>query len=326
MWKYLQLKQLFSLLVFSVISATLQAQIQPISSHYMFNPQLTNPAFYGSKEGVNFGVNYRHQWAKLEGQPQTINIFTDVYLPQIHGGLGINISNDRLGAFNNTLFNAGYTFIQDVRKKFKISVGLNVGATFSKLDGTKLITPQGNGSNLNDDFLSNQKQSSIRPNLSVGIAFIHKYVEVGIVYTNLINAKDKFNGEIKTLKPKYGGVFQTYLTSKIKVSNNFSVKPSLIFNTDFKEFQTDFSFMAGYKEYIYLGVNVRGYNKKSFESLSPIISISPIKNFSIVYSYDVSLNKLSKANKGSHEITLNYLLPNSKLFKTPKIINNPRFL
>lgn len=326
MCKHLKLKQLFFILVLCMPTSTMFAQIQPISTHYMYNPQLANPAFYGSKDGINLGANYRHQWAKLEGQPQTINIFADANLPQIHGGLGLNITNDRLGAYNNTSFNAGYTFIQDVKKKLKISIGLNVGATFSKLDGTKLITPQGNGNDLNDDALSNQKQNSIRPNLAVGIAFIHKYIEAGIVYTNLINAKDKFTGEITNLKPKYGGVFQTYLTSKIKVSNNFSVKPSLVLNTDFKEFQTDFNFMAGYKEYIYLGVNVRGYNKKSFESLSPIISVSPTKNICIIYSYDVSLNSLSSVNKGSHEITLNYLLPNSKLFKAPKIINNPRFL
>ena len=113
---------------------------------------------------------------------------------------------------------------------------------------------------------------------------------------------------------------------KVKIGDDFSVRPSLVLNTDFKEFQTDFSFMAGYKDYVSLGFNVRGYNKKSFESLSPIISVGPLKNICIIYSYDVSLNKLNTVNKGSHEITLNYFLPNKKLYKTPKIINNPRFL
>jgi hypothetical protein len=36
--------------------------------------------------------------------------------------------------------------------------------------------------------------------------------------------------------------------------------------------------MAGYKEFVFLGLNVRGYNKKSFESLSPIVSVIPVKN------------------------------------------------
>lgn len=315
-----------AVIILCFTTSGLFAQIQSITSHYMFNPQVANPAFYGKADGINFGANYRHQWAKLDGQPRTINIFADANLPQTHGGIGLNISNDMLGAYTNTSFNVGYAFIQNIRKKLKIAIGVNAGATFSKLDGTKLITPQGTGSNLNDDALSNQIQKSIRPNLSVGISFIHKYIEAGIVYSNLINAKDKFKGDSKNLKPKYGGVFQTYVSSKINIGENFSVRPSLVFNTDFKEFQTDLSFMAGYKDYVAVGVNVRGYNKKSFESLSPIISIGPVKNICIIYSYDVSLSKLNAVDKGSHEISLSYFLPNNRIYKNPKIINNPRFL
>jgi type IX secretion system PorP/SprF family membrane protein len=257
---------------------------------------------------------------------KTINIFADANLPKAHGGIGLNVSNDMLGAYSNTSFNVGYAFIQNINKKFKIAIGINAGATFSKLDGTKLITPQGTGTNLNDDALSNQIQKSIRPNLSVGVSFIHKYIEAGIVYSNLINAKDKFKGDTKNLNPKYGGVLQTYISSKIKIGENFYVRPSVILNTDFKEFQTDLSFMAGYKDYVALGLDVRGYNKKSFESLSPIISIGPVKNICIIYSYEVSLSKLNAVDKGSHEITLSYLLPNNRIYKNPKIINNPRFL
>jgi type IX secretion system PorP/SprF family membrane protein len=305
---------------------TTYAQIQPATSHYMFNPQMTNPAFYGSKDGINFTANYRHQWAKLEGQPKTVHVAVDARLSQAHGGVGLVVSNDMLGAFTNTSFRVGYAFIQSVRNKLSIGIAISAGVTFSKLDGTKLITPQGTGSSLNDDLLSNQVQRSIRPDLAVGISLVSRYIEVGIVYSNLINAKDKFKGDAGTLRPQYGGVFQVYAGSKIKVGKDFSIKPSISLMTDFKEFQTDISFLAGYKEYAMLGINVRGYNKKAFESLSPLLSVSPVKNLSVIYSYDVSLNKLNKVNSGSHEITLNYLLPNKKLYKNPKMINNPRFL
>ena len=54
------------------------AQIQQATSHYMFNPSINNPAFYGSQDGFNFGANYRHQWAKLDGQPATVNVFAQM--------------------------------------------------------------------------------------------------------------------------------------------------------------------------------------------------------------------------------------------------------
>ncbi|MEZ5025123.1 MAG: PorP/SprF family type IX secretion system membrane protein [Chitinophagales bacterium] len=301
-------------------------QIQPNSTHYMYNPQLANPAFYGSEEGINFGANYRHQWAKLNGQPKTVNIFADAYLRQAHGGIGLSITNDNLGAYNTTVLNVGYAFIQNIKDKIKISIGINSGFTLTKLDGTKLITPEGDNTGLNDDYLSAQVQKKFRPNLNIGIAIRHKYIEAGIAYSNLINAKDKFEGVSQTLKLRYGGVMQTYLTSKVKIRDNFFIKPAFVLYTDFKEIQTDISILAGYRNYVSLGLNVRGYNKKSLESLSPIIVVGPIKNICIIYSYDVSLSKLNMVNKGSHEITLKYLLPENKIYKNPITINNPRFL
>ena len=309
-------------------SVSLNAQIQPISTHYMFNTTINNPAFYGSKDGINLGANNRYQWAKLDGQPRTLNAFADAAIPAIHGGVGFSIYNDRVGAYNITSVNAGYAYIQSIKNKIKISIGINAGVTISKLDGSKLITPQGNDNSLNDDFLSSQLQRSLRPNLGFGIAVTHKFFEAGISYNNLIQAKDKFKGDVNTLKTVYGGVFQTYAAGKIKVGKkkNVNLKPALAITTDFKKIQTDISFMTGYKDYFAVGINARGYNKFSFESLSPIISVGPLKNICVIYSYDVSLTRLNNVNKGTHEVTLNYILPNNKIYKRPKIINNPRFL
>ncbi|MEZ4878849.1 MAG: type IX secretion system membrane protein PorP/SprF [Chitinophagales bacterium] len=69
-----------------------------------------------------------------------------------------------------------------------------------------------------------------------------------------------------------------------------------------------------------------GYNKNSFESLSPIIMIAPVKNLQLTYSYDFNLNGLKQVNDGSHEISLSYFLESKNLFKQPKMINHPRFL
>jgi len=319
-------KKTIGVLIFLFLIVQLYAQIQPITSHYMFHPQWSNPAFYGKKDGINFGANYRHQWAKLEGQPKTMNVFADAAIPQARGAVGFTINTDWLGAFTNTKLNVGYTYIQPIKNKIKFSIGLNAGVEVSKLDGSKLITPEGDNTGLNDDYLSQQTQRSIRPNLTLGVAVQHQFVEAGISYSNAINAKDKFKGTTETLKPKYGSVFQTYIAGNIKIKKDFSLKPSIVINTDFKEIQTDISIIAGYKDYIGFGISARGYNKRSFESLTPIISVGPIKNICIIYSYDVNLTKLNAVNKGTHELSVTYFLPNSKFYRNPTIINNPRFL
>ena len=318
------------LIILLMISPVLSmAQIKPISTHYPFLRTLNNPAFYGLNDGIYAAANYRYQWTKIEGAPQTFNLLGDAYIPAAHGGVGFNLSNDRVGAYSHTYFNAGYNFILKIKDKFKIGIGVSAGADFAKLDGSKLITPDGNynsGIDHQDDLLSSQIVKSIRPNLGVGVSFSWKYLDVGVAYTNLINAKDKFKGVAGELHSRYGSVLETYIGSKIKVGKDFSISPSLVLNTDFINLQTDITLMAGYKHYVALGINVRGYNKNTFEALSPILKIEPVKNFGIIYSYDVSLNKLNPVNNGTHEITLSYYVPNNKIYKNPKSINHPRFL
>ncbi|HNF48448.1 MAG TPA: type IX secretion system membrane protein PorP/SprF [Chitinophagales bacterium] len=319
MWK----KSSFLLTFFMSIFVCMQvhAQIFPNSTHYMINPQVKNPAFYGHEDGITFGGNFRYQWAKLEGQPRTFNFFADANLPAAHGAVGLNVSADMLGAYTITTLNAGYNFIQPIKNKIKICIGLNAGVVISQLDESKLTTPEST-----DDDLNSLKQKSLRPNLTVGIALQHKFVDVGFAYSNLINFNDKFKGQSGELKTKYGNEFHAFVQGKLLFKDYIALRPSISFYTDFKEFQTDLSILAGYTKYGLIGINVRGFNKKTFESISPVINITAVKNLNIVYSYDLNLNKLAKVNKGTHEITLKYTLPNSKIYKQPKIINNPRFL
>jgi type IX secretion system PorP/SprF family membrane protein len=317
------------LLLLLTQSLFVSAQIKPISTHYNFLRGLNNPAFYGLKDGISVAANYRYQWTKIEGAPQTLNLVGDAYLPSAHGGIGFNVSNDRVGAYSHTYFNAGYNFVLKIKDKFKIGIGVSAGADFAKLDGSKLVTPDGDYSNNpdhQDDLLSAQMMKTIRPNIGLGVSFSWKYLDVGVAYTNVINAKDKFKGTAGDLRSKYGSVLETIIGSKIDVGEHFTVMPSICLNTDFINLQTDITFMAGYEHYVALGVNVRGYNKSAFEALSPVLKIEPVKHFGIIYSYDVSLNKLNPVNNGTHEITLNYYVPNSKLYKNPKSINHPRFL
>lgn len=320
------------LLCFAALSGLplrLSAQIKPATTHFPFLRTLHNPAFYGIRDGISMAANYRNQWTQIEGAPQTVNLLGDAYLPGAHGGVGFNISHDRVGAYTHTSFNAGYNFILKVKDKYKIGIGVQAGADLAKLDGSKLITPDGdytNGPDHQDDLLSDQVVRSVRPNLGIGVAFSWKYLDAGVSYTNIINAKDKFDGVNGQLRSRYGGMLEVYAGSEIPVGKDFHIRPSVVLNTDFVNLQTDVTLMAGFRHFLALGINVRGYNKNTFEALSPILKIEPVKHFGIIYSYDVNLNKLNPVNNGTHEITLNYYVPNSKLYKNPKSVNHPRFL
>lgn len=59
---------LTSLLVFICCSG-IKAQQNPHYTQYMYNMNLVNPAYAGSKESISFGLLYRKQWVNIEDAP-----------------------------------------------------------------------------------------------------------------------------------------------------------------------------------------------------------------------------------------------------------------
>jgi hypothetical protein len=45
------------------------AQQNPHYTQYMYNMNVINPAYAGSKESISFGALYRKQWVNIEDAP-----------------------------------------------------------------------------------------------------------------------------------------------------------------------------------------------------------------------------------------------------------------
>ncbi|MGV3461724.1 MAG: type IX secretion system membrane protein PorP/SprF, partial [Flavobacterium sp.] len=48
------------------------AQQDPHYTQYMYNMNVINPAYAGSKENLAFGLLYRKQWVDIEDSPTTM--------------------------------------------------------------------------------------------------------------------------------------------------------------------------------------------------------------------------------------------------------------
>ena len=49
------------------------AQQDPHYTQYMYNMNVINPAYAGSKENLSFGLLYRKQWIEIEDAPTTFS-------------------------------------------------------------------------------------------------------------------------------------------------------------------------------------------------------------------------------------------------------------
>ncbi|WP_367866164.1 PorP/SprF family type IX secretion system membrane protein [Pedobacter sp. WC2423] len=73
-----------------------KAQLNPLAAMYYQNQYLGNPAMVGIDRGLSFNLGYRAQWNGTPGSPVTQSV-TGNYGVTDRMGLGINVSNDKIG-------------------------------------------------------------------------------------------------------------------------------------------------------------------------------------------------------------------------------------
>src|SRR4051812_31473242 len=86
------------------------AQQDPIYAQYLNNPLIINPAYAGSNNMFNAGIQYRRQWAGLDGNPTTVNFNSHMSVYQNRVGLGLMVIQDKIGDTKNTEFSTAYSY------------------------------------------------------------------------------------------------------------------------------------------------------------------------------------------------------------------------
>ena len=74
----------------------LHAQQDPHYTQYMYNMNVINPAYAGSKENLSIGMLYRKQWVDIEDAPTTFTLSGHSPVGK-NVGLGLSVISDKIG-------------------------------------------------------------------------------------------------------------------------------------------------------------------------------------------------------------------------------------
>lgn len=324
------LKNKYLLMCFLVIglvafSLDISAQTFFNSTHIStWHQQFDQPALSGQSEGIRAFATYRYQWIGIEGAPSTVFAGADMKLPLKNSSGGVFIAHDRVGATAFTSAHMTYAYSIPIKKN-SLNIGAKLGLVNMQLDGSKLIAPSDN-IGIEDPLLNSSKSSSIRPELGMGIAFNHPIFHVQLYVNNIADFKSKLDGIDNKFDTYYGRYAGLGAGAKIDINEKISLDPTILLRSDFVNYQFDISLSATLLKKYSFGVGSRGYNKKSFESLFFITNIKLPKDIGLMYSFDLSLNSLQTVSHGSHEISIQYIIPKKYLTNRTKIINHPRYL
>ncbi|AJH15617.1 PorP/SprF family type IX secretion system membrane protein [Myroides profundi] len=291
------------------ITSTLYAQQDPQYTQYMYNTNMINPAYAGSRGTLNVFGMYRTQWVGLDGAPKTANVSVSTPLGESGLGLGVNFTNDRIGAMDENNISVDLAYAIDLNADYKLAFGLKGTANLLSVDYTKL-----NIHNPTDPVSQENINNKFNPNIGAGLYMYSDKAYVGLSVPNFLTTDRYDDNDITTMRQK----MHFYLMGGyvFDVSENLLIKPAALVKA-----------VSGAPLQVDLTANFLFYDKFTLggayrwdASVSALAGFQVNENLFVGYSYDFETTALQRYNSGSHEIFLRF-----ELFKQRSMINTPRF-
>lgn len=351
-------------IVLAISGLRIQAQDAMFSQYYA-NPLYLNPAFAGTNICPRLAFHFRDQWPNMPGTFMTYTASYDEHFDKISGGVGVLLFGDRAGEggiINTYQASAMYSFKVKVTKKFNMRFALqgtyeNRSLNWESLAFPDMIDPKYgfiyetsedptkytlkiNSFDLSAGFLG------YTPHLFFGMA-AHHVVTIGPA-KGFISGEDATNYDYHPVKwtAHVGAYFDLKRKSKIDHSfGDISISPNFIY-----QHQQQFNYFS---EGCYLnlypftvglwlrhgltqvgtvqnGLDPNGNpinDRYYYHNMDALIVMFGLEYewIKAAYSYDVTLSKLMGQTFGSHEVSLQFMLPCPNKRKVVKDLVCPSF-
>jgi len=299
------MKKFFITLVFIATSfwgAIAQQDAQ--YTHYMYNTQVVNPAYAGSRGVFSAAALYRAQWIGLDGAPttQTLNLNSPVSQRM---GIGLSIVNDEIGngTNQNTYFSADFAYTVPTSDTGKLSFGLKAGGHLLDVNLTKLRNY--NPGLLAPDDSGIDKRFS--PNFGAGIYFHTNRFYTGISVPNFLQT-EHFETAQGSSSHLIKESMEYYLISGLVMDINYKLKfkPAVLIKAvSGAPLQVDLSTTFLFNEKFSLGAAYRWD-----AAVSALVGFQINDKFMLGMAYDRETTELggTQFNDGSFEFFLRFEL------------------
>jgi type IX secretion system PorP/SprF family membrane protein len=301
-------------LVQCAFAVCLHAQQTPQISHYMFNPQMYNPASAGFSNSIIASGIHRQQWYGMDGAPQTTLISVDAPLKIIQSGLGLNIANDQIGLYNNTTIQLGYNY-QLPFLAGTLGIGIQGGMNSMGLKLTNIKAPE----TPNDPTIQG-KEDVTRFLFDFGAGFFYQVFdqyEIGVSLGHINEPQSSDIGYKQKRCLNLSGNYHFTLDQFSKVD----FVPSTLIKSDFTSMQIDLSLIGVYDKQYWAGMSYR------LGDAVVLIGGLFIRHMQVGLAYDLATNWMFKSSKigGGFEIFFRYAF-NLSVDRIPQSYKNSRFI
>ena len=282
------------------------AQQDPHYTQYMYNMNVINPAYAGSKENLAIGLLYRKQWVDIEDSPST-GTFSGHSPVGKNVGLGLSAIVDEIGPVKETNVYADFSYTLKLGGEHRLALGIKAGATFHDVG---LFTDIGEN-NVPDEgdpaFSSNINRTYF--NVGTGAFYYTEHYYLAFSVPNMLKSKHL------DYRPGDGGTDPTNSANKFgseeshyfltggyvfEIGDNFKLKPSFMVKSAFGvDPSIDGSLNAMFFDKFEIGATYR-----LDDSFGGMVNYAITPNIRIGYAYDHIVSDLKVTTPASHEFML----------------------
>ena len=285
-------------------------------TQYMYNTQVINPAYAGTRAVFSASSLYRAQWIGLKSAPRTLNLAMAYKLglgkrDYRSYGLGISIVSDQYGPTDESSLVSDFSYAiplgaRDVKIAFGLKAGINLlNVDYNKLD---IYDPT-------DGVFRQNIDNRLTPIIGAGV-FLHddESYYIGLSIPNFLETYHFDDHTVSNSSEKAN----VYLMGGyvFDLRGDFMFKPAtLIRVVPGAPVGVDISANLLYKKKLDFGVSYR-----FGASVSALSGFQISDEFLIGYAYDHSVTSLANHNSGTHEVFLRYELgrPKQRKYTTPR--------
>ncbi len=289
-----------------------KAQQDPQYTQYMYNMNVVNPAYAGSRGTLSLGLLARSQWTSVDGSPKTFTF--DAHAPLGKKvGVGLSVIADEIGPAKEQNIYADVSYTLTTSDEGRLAFGLKGGVTLLNVNLLDVVLPQTGSAgdpvfdeNINDTF----------PNFGAGVYYYTNKWYAGFSVPNILQSEhlDKENINTKAAEEVHYFLTGGYV---FDLSSTLKFKPSLMFKG-----------VTGAPVSIDINANFLLYDRFELgasyrveDAVSLLFNFGVTPDFRIGYAYDYTISEFSNSQTGgSHEIILLYDIDFSK-----KNLKSPRF-
>ena len=293
-----------------IFSNSVVAQQDPHYTQYMYNMNVINPAYAGSKDNMAGSFMYRQQWVGLEGAPKTATF--SIHSPVGKNvGLGLSAISDKIGPVEENNFYADFSYTLNLGGEHKLAFGLKGGFTMHKIDFNTIYPTL---PDIGDGVFGSGNPNNTFLNIGSGVFYYTDKYYVAFSVPNMLKSKYlDFDGR------QYGTeVIHYFLTGGyvFDINPNLKFKPFAMIKSSVNA-PTSIDVSTNFMLYDKLEL---GATYRLEDSFGAMVNFAITPSLRIGYAYDHIISDINVVTSSSHEVMLLFDLNFPK-----KVSRSPRY-